>query len=113
LLDNQKKLLEKSGYKLEPELAATARADSQTITIAAEESGDGSWQSSSCDACLRRKSHCAMNESINKCYSCEFHRQECTFTMVNGSTNTMPSNPVVAGDLLPRKRKLDETADGE
>ncbi|PGH05425.1 hypothetical protein GX51_02949 [Blastomyces parvus] len=32
-----------------------------------------------CDACYRRKSRCAMNESIKKCYSCDFHRQECTF----------------------------------
>lgn len=35
----------------------------------------------SCDACLRRKSRCAMNELVNKCYSCDFHRQECTFTL--------------------------------
>lgn len=32
-----------------------------------------------CDACYRRKSRCAMNESVNKCYSCDFHRQDCTF----------------------------------
>ncbi|KLJ13373.1 hypothetical protein EMPG_11688 [Blastomyces silverae] len=32
-----------------------------------------------CDACYRRKSRCAMNESIKKCYSCDFHRQDCTF----------------------------------
>ncbi|KAJ5288744.1 hypothetical protein N7478_001774 [Penicillium angulare] len=36
---------------------------------------------SSCDACLRRKSRCAMNELVNKCYSCDFHRQDCTFTL--------------------------------
>jgi len=22
-----------------------------------------------------------MNEMVNKCYSCDFHRQECTFTL--------------------------------
>ncbi|OJD24760.1 hypothetical protein ACJ73_03881 [Blastomyces percursus] len=32
-----------------------------------------------CDACYRRKSRCAMNEWIKKCYSCDFHRQDCTF----------------------------------
>jgi len=36
---------------------------------------------STCDACHRRKSRCAMNETVNKCYSCDFHRQECTFTL--------------------------------
>src|SRR5215471_1171186 len=36
---------------------------------------------STCDACYRRKSRCAMNETVNKCYSCDFHRQECTFTL--------------------------------
>ena len=36
---------------------------------------------STCDACYRRKSRCAMNETVNKCYSCDFHRQECTFTI--------------------------------
>ncbi|KAL4789326.1 fungal-specific transcription factor domain-containing protein [Aspergillus venezuelensis] len=49
----------------------------------------------SCDACLRRKSRCAMNEMVNKCYSCDFHRQDCTFT----STADLPS----------KKRKLDDT----
>ncbi|KAJ5335193.1 Transcription factor [Penicillium brevicompactum] len=39
----------------------------------------------SCDACLRRKSRCAMNEMVNKCYSCDFHRQECTFTLTGES----------------------------
>ncbi|KAL4959732.1 Zn(II)2Cys6 transcription factor domain-containing protein [Aspergillus stella-maris] len=49
----------------------------------------------SCDACLRRKSRCAMNEMVNKCYSCDFHRQDCTFT----STADLPS----------KKRKLEDT----
>ncbi|CDM32215.1 Zn(2)-C6 fungal-type DNA-binding domain [Penicillium roqueforti FM164] len=54
----------------------------------------------SCDACLRRKSRCAMNEMVNKCYSCDFHRQECTFS----HTHEGPS----------KKRKLDgqEPAEG-
>lgn len=61
----------------------------------------------SCDACLQRKSRCAMNELVNKCYSCEFHRQDCTFTVAN-------SNFPLAGDASPsRKRKLDEAGDGE
>ncbi|KAL4755461.1 hypothetical protein BDW72DRAFT_1932 [Aspergillus terricola var. indicus] len=42
----------------------------------------------SCDACLRRKSRCAMNEMVNKCYSCDFHRQDCTFTLSSSSTST-------------------------
>lgn len=47
-----------------------------------------------CDACYRRKSRCAMNDSVNKCYSCDFHRQDCTFTLSNQLG----------------KRKFDETA---
>lgn len=37
-----------------------------------------------------------MNEMVNKCYSCEFHRQDCTFTLTAGPTEA-PS----------KKRKLD------
>ncbi|KAJ5998561.1 hypothetical protein N7451_006371 [Penicillium sp. IBT 35674x] len=51
----------------------------------------------SCDACLRRKSRCAMNDMVNKCYSCDFHRQDCTFTLT-------------AGDGPTKKRKLSESA---
>ncbi|KAJ5692638.1 hypothetical protein N7462_002061 [Penicillium macrosclerotiorum] len=53
----------------------------------------------SCDACLRRKSRCAMNEMVNKCYSCDFHRQDCTFTLSAGSP-----------EGVPKKRKLDDAA---
>ncbi|KAL1961777.1 hypothetical protein VTN77DRAFT_1064 [Rasamsonia byssochlamydoides] len=61
----------------------------------------------SCDACLQRRSRCAMNELVNKCYSCEFHRQDCTFTVAN-------SNLPLSGDApASRKRKLDEIGDGE
>ncbi|KAJ5572736.1 hypothetical protein N7450_009720 [Penicillium hetheringtonii] len=49
----------------------------------------------SCDACLRRKSRCAMNELVNKCYSCDFHRQECTFTLTT--------------DAPIKKRKLEDS----
>lgn len=41
-----------------------------------------------------------MNELVNKCYSCEFHRQDCTFTLSN-----RPSTE----DAQSKKRKLDET----
>ncbi|RAL12329.1 putative C6 transcription factor (OTam) [Aspergillus homomorphus CBS 101889] len=57
---------------------------------------------SSCDACVRRKSRCAMNEMVNKCYSCDFHRQDCTFTLA------VASHPGTA-DLQSKKRRLDET----
>ncbi|KAI2786280.1 hypothetical protein POX_g08663 [Penicillium oxalicum] len=53
----------------------------------------------SCDACLGRKSRCAMNDITNKCYSCDFHRQDCTFTLSAG--------PVEANT---KKRKLPDTA---
>ncbi|KAA8645899.1 hypothetical protein EYZ11_003596 [Aspergillus tanneri] len=49
----------------------------------------------SCDACLRRKSRCAMNDRVKKCYSCDFHRQDCTFLL-----STTPAQS--------KKRKLDE-----
>lgn len=45
-----------------------------------------------------------MNERVNKCYSCEFHRQDCTFTLAN-SAGVSRSSP------LPRKRKLEELLD--
>lgn len=54
---------------------------------------------SSCDACLRRKSRCAMNKMANKCYSCEFHRQECIFSL---SANRPGEQS--------KKRKLEETS---
>ncbi|GKZ26010.1 fungal specific transcription factor [Aspergillus brasiliensis] len=55
----------------------------------------------SCDACVRRKSRCAINEMINKCYSCDFHRQDCTFTL------SVTSRPGTA-DVTSKKRKLDD-----
>lgn len=41
-----------------------------------------------------------MNEMVNKCYSCEFHRQECTFILSTAAQNNQ--------DLSSKKRKLDE-----
>ncbi|KAL4992066.1 fungal-specific transcription factor domain-containing protein [Aspergillus falconensis] len=63
----------------------------------------------SCDACLRRKSRCAMNEMVNKCYSCDFHRQDCTFTLSPSSTTTVTTSrrPSTA-DPPSKKRKLDD-----
>lgn len=40
-----------------------------------------------------------MNETVNKCYSCEFHRQDCTFTLT-----------AVAAEAPTKKRKLDDSA---
>ncbi|KAH8694138.1 nitrogen regulatory protein OTam [Talaromyces proteolyticus] len=57
----------------------------------------------SCDACLFRKSRCAMNELVNKCYSCEFHRQDCTFTLANSNH---PSGDL--GSPQSKKRKLED-----
>ncbi|KAL2860654.1 fungal-specific transcription factor domain-containing protein [Aspergillus pseudodeflectus] len=72
----------------------------------------------SCDACLRRKSRCAINMATNKCYSCDFHRQECTFTLsatttatatttTTTTTTTTASRPSTA-DISSKKRKIDE-----
>jgi len=36
-----------------------------------------------------------MNELVNKCYSCDFHRQECTFTLT--------------ADAPIKKRKLEDS----
>lgn len=57
----------------------------------------------SCDACLRRKSRCAMNEMVNKCYSCDFHRQECTFNLSSGAARPNTAEP------LSKKRKLEDS----
>lgn len=38
-----------------------------------------------------------MNEMVNKCYSCDFHRQECTFTLGGAAV-----------ELQSKKRKLDD-----
>ncbi|KAL3455268.1 fungal-specific transcription factor domain-containing protein [Aspergillus heterothallicus] len=70
----------------------------------------------SCDACLRRKSRCAINMVTNKCYSCDFHRQECTFTLsasataittTTTTTTTTTSRPSTA-DVPSKKRKIDD-----
>ena len=41
-----------------------------------------------------------MNEMVNKCYSCDFHRQECTFTLSASSLDEAPT----------KKRKLEDAA---
>lgn len=40
-----------------------------------------------------------MNETTNKCYSCDFHRQDCTFKLSTGSA-----------EAPTKKRKLDDSA---
>ncbi|OOG00143.1 hypothetical protein ASPCADRAFT_204029 [Aspergillus carbonarius ITEM 5010] len=60
----------------------------------------------SCDACVRRKSRCAINEMVNKCYSCDFHRQDCTFTL------SVTSRPGTA-EVPSKKRKFDDTDSDE
>lgn len=40
-----------------------------------------------------------MNDITNKCYSCDFHRQDCTFILTSGS-----------GEAPMKKRKLDDSA---
>lgn len=46
-----------------------------------------------------------MNEMVNKCYSCDFHRQDCTFML------TVP-RPATA-DVASKKRKLDPSVSDE
>lgn len=41
-----------------------------------------------------------MNEMGNKCHSCDFHRQECTFTL--------SANSPSSGDVQSKKRKLEQ-----
>lgn len=43
-----------------------------------------------------------MNEMVNKCYSCDFHRQECTFTL---SAAARPNT----ADPQSKKRKLEDS----
>lgn len=51
-----------------------------------------------------------MNEMVNKCYSCDFHRQDCTFTL--SSPAPTASRPNTA-DHPSKKRKLEETVLGD
>lgn len=51
-----------------------------------------------------------MNEMVNKCYSCDFHRQDCTFTL--SSSTPTASRPNTA-DHPSKKRKIEETALGD
>lgn len=67
-----------------------------------------------------------MNEMVNKCYSCDFHRQDCTFTLSSSSTTTTTITTTAAtatsatsastastsrpstADVQSKKRKLDD-----
>lgn len=40
-----------------------------------------------------------MSDITNKCYSCDFHRQDCTFTL-----------PASSVEAPTKKRKLDDSA---
>ncbi|PGH15645.1 hypothetical protein AJ79_02238 [Helicocarpus griseus UAMH5409] len=60
--------------------ATTTNTTTSTTAAARSPAALSSASTATCDACYRRKSRCAMNESVNKCYSCDFHRQDCTFT---------------------------------
>lgn len=44
-----------------------------------------------------------MNEMVNKCYSCDFHRQECTFNLSSGAARPNTAEP------LSKKRKLEDS----
>jgi hypothetical protein len=48
-----------------------------------------------------------MNEMVNKCYSCDFHRQECTFTR-SASVGATATVTATATTVQPKKRKLDD-----
>lgn len=50
-----------------------------------------------CDGCRRRNSRCAMNLATNKCYSCDFHRQDCVFTPNTSRKRSHPSPFDLAG----------------
>jgi hypothetical protein len=46
-----------------------------------------------------------MNESVNKCYSCDFHRQECTFSVTSQLGKRKLEEPVFDRDgVEPAKR---------
>ncbi|KAE8349816.1 fungal-specific transcription factor domain-containing protein [Aspergillus coremiiformis] len=74
--------------------STSSHSPSTSITALPRVPGPGR-DGQSCDACVRRKSRCAMNEMVNKCYSCDFHRQDCTFTLSATSCQS-------------KKRKLDD-----
>ncbi|KAL4918820.1 fungal-specific transcription factor domain-containing protein [Aspergillus aurantiobrunneus] len=85
---------------LQPQQSPSPPAPIGTLPRLSAQARDGP----SCDACLRRKSRCAMNEMVNKCYSCDFHRQDCTFTLSSSTANSRPST----ADLASKKRKRDD-----
>jgi hypothetical protein len=70
-------------------------AVSQKYTSAEAVGQDG--RSRQCDGCKRRNNRCAMNIATNKCYSCDFHRQDCTFTPSASRKRSFPNPFDIAG----------------
>ncbi|ERF72276.1 hypothetical protein EPUS_02163 [Endocarpon pusillum Z07020] len=50
-----------------------------------------------CDGCRNRNSRCAINFASNKCYSCDFHRQDCVFTPHTSRKRSYPQPSSTAG----------------
>lgn len=88
--------------------AAATPGSTSSVPGTASGSVAGSTTGSTCDACHRRKSRCAMNEMVNKCYSCDFHRQDCTFTLSdpNPSQKRKIEDPSAADDHQSTKRYI-------
>jgi hypothetical protein len=70
-------------------------ADSQTYGLADNSQNEG--RGSQCDGCRRRNSRCAMNLASNKCYSCDFHRQDCVFTPHTSRKRSYPQPMAASG----------------
>jgi len=70
-------------------------ADSQTYGLA--DNSQNEARGNQCDGCRRRSSRCAMNLASNKCYSCDFHRQDCVFTPHTSRKRSYPQPMVAAG----------------
>ncbi|KAK2748333.1 Fungal specific transcription factor [Myotisia sp. PD_48] len=34
-----------------------------------------------CDACYQGKTRCEINQAVDRCFSCDFHRRDCSFTI--------------------------------
>lgn len=52
-----------------------------------------------CDACRKRQIRCALNEKTGKCYSCDFHRQDCIYS--------------TASPVMSRKRTSEDELEGQ
>ncbi|OKL58317.1 hypothetical protein UA08_06726 [Talaromyces atroroseus] len=95
-------------FSTAPTPNTTAASLLRSASISSSSRGPPGRDGVSCDACLFRKSRCAMNELVNKCYSCDFHRQDCTFTLANSALSASGAASPPA-----RKRKLDELVEAE